>query len=253
MIMENQMNEKRIFRYDSLDSTNTETLKMIVEKDLPEYTVITAREQTSGRGQEDNTWESEPGMNLTFSMVLYPRFLDAGMQFRLSKVLALAVWKTVSDILLQSPVTIKWPNDIYIGDRKVAGILIQNSILGQVLETSIAGIGLNVNQRIFRSGAPNPVSLSMASGKEYDLELVLDQLIANIERYYKLLKSGRYDEIDSLYFDKLYRKNVMSNFRKDGEIIQARIKGLSEYGHLLLETTDGLIVEAEIKEIEFII
>ena len=247
------MPENRIIRFKSLDSTNAQAAKMVADGELPDSTVIIAHEQTKGRGLDSNTWESEPGMNLTFSMVLYPRFLPAGQQFMLSKVIALGVWQTVADHVTDGSVTIKWPNDIYIGNRKVAGILIQNSIIGTVLENSIAGIGLNVNQTVFRSGAPNPVSLRLATGQEYDLDIELKRLTTNIEEYYKLLKSGHFSLIDQLYFDNLYRRNVLSEFRKDGKIFPARIIGLSEYGHLLLETTDGVRFECDIKEIEFII
>jgi BirA family transcriptional regulator, biotin operon repressor / biotin---[acetyl-CoA-carboxylase] ligase len=247
------MTENRIIHYRSLDSTNDEAARLIAERELPEGTVVNAREQTLGRGQDSNTWESEPGMNLTCSMVLYPRFLPAGRQFELSKVVALGVWKTVHDLLPNEQVSIKWPNDIYIGDCKVAGILIQNSILGRVLESSIAGIGLNVNQLVFRSSAPNPVSVRIVKGQEQDLGLVLDQLIIAIDAYYQILKSHQFDVIDKLYFDNLYRRNLISKFRKDGKIIEAKITGISEYGHLVVETTDGMRLECEIKDIEFII
>lgn len=247
------MTENRILHYGSVDSTNDQAARLAAERELPEGTVVNARKQTRGRGQDSNSWESEPGMNLTCSMVLYPRFLPAGAQFALSKVVALGVWKTVADILPNEKVSIKWPNDIYIGDRKVAGILIQNTILGPVLDCSIAGIGLNVNQLIFTSDAPNPVSLKMITGEEYSLVLLLEQLVKNIEDYYNILKSRHYTDIAGLYFNNLYRKGVMSRYRKDGKIIEAKITGLNEYGHLLLETMDGAMLECEIKEIEFII
>jgi BirA family transcriptional regulator, biotin operon repressor / biotin---[acetyl-CoA-carboxylase] ligase len=251
--MKSRMHKHIILRFGSLDSTNIQAAKLIAEGEMDEGTVIITRDQTHGRGLDINTWESEPGMNLTMSMVLYPRFLNAGSQFMLSKVVALGVQKTVSELISKGNVTIKWPNDIYIDDSKVAGILIQNSILGETLDSSIAGIGLNVNQRIFRSGAPNPGSLCMVTGKEYNLDLLLEQLISNIGEYYNILKSQSFRDIDKLYFDKLYRKNLVSSFWKDGKIIRARITGLGEYGHLLLKTEDGLSFECEIKEIEFII
>jgi len=247
------MSENKILHYGSVDSTNDQAARLAAERELPEGTVVNARKQTHGRGQDSNTWESEPGMNLTCSMVLYPHFLPAAAQFALSKVVALGVWKTVADILPNEQVTIKWPNDVYIGDRKVAGILIQNSILGPVLDCSIAGIGLNVNQTAFAGGAPNPVSLAMITGEEYSLMQMLEDLIKNIEAYYAMLKSRHYTEIAKLYFEKLYRRGVMSRFRKAGAVIEARITGINEYGHLLLEQADGTRFEAEIKEIEFII
>jgi BirA family transcriptional regulator, biotin operon repressor / biotin---[acetyl-CoA-carboxylase] ligase len=247
------MSENRILHFGSVDSTNDQAARLAAEGELAEGTVVNARKQTHGRGQDTNTWESEPAMNLTCSMVLYPRFLPAAAQFALSKVVALGVWKTVADILPKEQVTIKWPNDVYIGDRKVAGILIQNSIMGPVLDCSIAGIGLNVNQTAFSGRAPNPVSLAMITGEEYSLAQVLGDLIKNIETYYAMLKSRHYTDIAGLYFEKLYRRGVMSRFRRDGVVIEAKIIGINEYGHLLLEQADGTRFEADVKEIGFII
>jgi len=247
------MKNNTILRFGTLDSTNLRAASMVASGELNEGTVIIAHEQTQGRGLDLNTWESEPGKNLTMSMVLYPRFLPAGRQFELSKVIALGLHKTVADLIPESYVTIKWPNDIYIDDRKVAGILIQNGILGHVLDSSIAGIGLNVNQIEFKSNAPNPVSLRMISGIEYDLDRMLDKLINNIDTYYEMIRSGRFDEMDKLYINYLYRFNVTGIFMKDGRKIQARITGVNEYGYLLLETSEGKRVECEIKEVEFII
>jgi len=247
------MHKHTILHFDSIDSTNAKASELATEQKLVEGSVIVTNDQTNGRGMDTNSWESESGMNLTMSMVLYPRFLPAGQQFMLSKVISLGVCKTVSDILPEGRVTIKWPNDIYIDEQKVAGTLIQNSILGQVLESSIAGIGLNVNQLVFRSVAPNPVSLKMITGKEYDLDFILEILITNIKFYYEILKSGRFDELDKFYLSHFYRMNVVSKFRKEGKIIQARITGITEYGYLKLESTEGICYECEIKEVEFII
>ena len=142
---------------------------------LPHGAVIAARVQTAGRGQRGNTWESEPGKNLTFSMLLRPRTIPAARQFELSMLVALGVCDALTEASGEV-FSVKWPNDIYHGDRKICGILIENSLEGVRIGRSIAGIGININQRRFVSDAPNPVSLAAITGRDYDLVLLLDDV-----------------------------------------------------------------------------
>lgn len=139
-----------------------------IDRSAPHGFALMAREQTAGRGQRGNFWEAEPGMNITLSVMLRPDNLPAIRQFEISEAVALAVADTVEASGIKG-VAVKWPNDIYVGDRKIAGILIENSIRGANIAYSIAGIGLNVNQTVFRSDAPNPISISLLTGKTYDL------------------------------------------------------------------------------------
>jgi len=146
-----------IISFDSLPSTNNELKNRLKTNDLSEFTTILTSYQTNGRGQQSNVWESADGLNLTFSVLLKPVFLEPALQFYLSKIVALAL----TDVLMKyvDELSIKWPNDIYVGEKKIAGILIENSLMGSCIDTCVVGIGLNVNQLSFQSSAPNPISL----------------------------------------------------------------------------------------------
>jgi biotin-[acetyl-CoA-carboxylase] ligase BirA-like protein len=158
--------------------------------------------QTQGRGQGNNSWESAPGKNLTFSMILYPVSIEVSAQFVLSKAISLAVYDFISQFV--SDVSVKYPNDVYVGNRKITGILIENFIKGAYLEKSIAGIGVNINQERFESNAPNPVSLRQMTGNTYQLNDCLENLCACIAHRYKMI-TGNADQLHSDYEQHLYR------------------------------------------------
>ena len=171
--MANKM-EFSIITIDRLESTQSYLIELSNKSELQEGVVVNALSQFKGVGQFDNKWESEDGKNLTFSLLLKPRFLNPCNQFLLTQVLSLAI----SDFLLtqtDKTVSIKWPNDIYTGKKKIYGILVKNQLLGSVFENSFCGIGLNVNQETFPP-LPNPTSLIIETGKEFDLENVLQQV-----------------------------------------------------------------------------
>jgi len=161
---------------DETESTNTLARTMI--DSLGDMSLVRARSQLAGRGQRGNSWEAEPGKNLTISLIFKPEKFPAIRQFELSECVALGVSDTLREYGIQSKV--KWPNDIYVGDGKISGILLENAVMGSDLMYTIAGIGLNVNQRVFLSDAPNPVSMSGLTGREYDLEEVCRALVDNI-------------------------------------------------------------------------
>ena len=245
------MSESRFIRLESVGSTNAYAAEMATHGILPEGSVILARSQTAGRGYDTNSWESEPGKNLTISMILYPRFLPAGRQFILTKVVALGVREAVCELLPDQNVAIKWPNDIYIDDRKLAGILIQHSIMGSGIDNTIVGIGLNVNQLSFISHKPDPVSMRMVSGQVFDLDVVLNLLCNKIDKYYELLQSRHFGQLDRAYLAHFYRINTFCRFSKDTKIFEARITGVSPYGQLMMESREGDLLKFGMKEIEF--
>lgn len=190
---------------DSCASTNAVLAAMA---DAGHGTVVAAREQTAGRGQRGNSWEAEPGRNLTFSILLRPEATPAARQFELSMAVALAVADAV-DAMLPGGLraAVKWPNDIYVGDRKICGILIENRLSGNRIESAIAGIGINVNQQIFRSDAPNPVSVvQLNGGMELDIDLILldvcDRIIATVERY---CTAKPHPRLPAMYMERLTR------------------------------------------------
>lgn len=162
----------------NLDSCTSTNAVLAADTDAPHGTVIATRNQTAGRGQRGNTWEAEPGKNLTFSMLLRPDELPVNRQFELSMLVSLAIADAIDSQLPEGIRTsIKWPNDIYVGMGKICGILIENKLEGAAIGRSIAGIGINVNQRLFRSDAPNPVSLIMLNGGR---ETALDEFLADV-------------------------------------------------------------------------
>ena len=242
---------KNIIILNEVGSTNNYANQLIVSKQAVEGTVVLTYNQKEGRGQRGNSWESEAGKNVLMSIILFPKFLAAENQFMISKIVSLAL----TDFIQKETdnVSIKWPNDLYVGDKKIAGILIENSIKGHILCSSVLGIGLNVNQEQFVSNAPNPVSLKKITGKNYDIELFATEIAALVFEYYNKLKEGETKWINSQYFDKLFRKNTWSKFRKEGLEFEALIKGIGELGQLQLENRDGIVSEYMFKEVEYVI
>ncbi len=157
----------KLFLFESLPSTNSYAAFLLKNEVIPEGAIVSAEYQTTGRGQGSNIWESENGKNLLISIILYPSIIYPASQFLISMALSLGICDFLKRFIPDC--SIKWPNDIYVNDDKIAGILIENSIMGDKIESTIAGIGLNINQEKFLSDAPNPVSLSLITGKKYDL------------------------------------------------------------------------------------
>jgi len=241
--------DKKIHWINAVDSTNNEAEKHIAT--APEGTVWSAHSQTKGRGQRANKWESEAGKNLTFSILLRPVFLKVENQFLLSKVIALGITDFLNKKGLQS--NIKWPNDIYVGDKKIAGILIENHLSGEYLSSTIAGIGLNVNQAIFVSDAPNPTSFFIETKQILELKSSLKQLLRAIEKRYALLKKGKTVAIENDYLALLYRFNEWHDFLQQDKKIRARIVGIRTTGELVLEKESGEVFFAAFKEISYIL
>lgn len=211
---------------DQCPSTNTE---LSSRADLPHGYCIAARTQTAGRGQRGNTWEAEPGKNLTFSLLLRPDGLEARRQFELSMAVSLAIVDTLEAYGIDA--RIKWPNDIYVGLKKLAGILIENRLSGSMIDRAIVGVGLNVNQEVFRSDAPNPVSMKQLTGRQYALDELLNALVKNIAEFPALDAA----ELKARYWDKLLFTDGTYPFAEPGgEIFQASITDVGLDGILSL-------------------
>ena len=244
-------NNKIIF-LNEVESTNNYANRLIVSDAAEEGTVVLAQYQTRGKGQQGNHWESEAGKNLLMSLIWFPQFLPAGQQFLISKVVSLAISDWIKKEVKKC--TIKWPNDIYIENRKVAGILIENTVKGSNLFSSVVGIGLNVNQLVFNSNAPNPVSLQQITGENYEISEILDSLLNSLNYWYAKLAANHLKEIDETYFSGLYRCNEWSLFTEPGvPTFEARITGIGEFGQLQLQLRDATFREYMFKEIEFVI
>jgi BirA family biotin operon repressor/biotin-[acetyl-CoA-carboxylase] ligase len=238
----------------SLESTNDFMLEQISAGSISdEGTVVTAYSQTHGKGFGNTVWESKPGKNLTISVLLKPDFLRAEHQFLLNKVVSLAVKDFICLHVTGHPVRVKWPNDIYIGDRKVAGILINNTISGNRMIYAVAGIGMNINQKNFSGIASNPVSVIHFTGNVLDRHECLKEFLVCLDERYCELKQGNLRQIDSDYFSSLYRLNQFHSFIYQGENVSGKITGINEYGFLNLTLTGDRRVECDFKEIEFVI
>lgn len=242
--------EPQIFLFPEMASTNEEMKQMLKREHLDEGTIIITDHQVAGRGQAGNSWESVKGQNLTFSLLLRPIFLEPYKQFYISKIVSLAIIDSIKKLVKQP--SIKWPNDIYIGNKKLAGILIENSIMGAHLDYCIIGIGLNVNQEIFISDAPNPISLKQATGRNFDLAEFRNQLIENIDKRYNELITVKEEEINKAYFDLLYRKNGIHAYKDTNGLFKATIESVNEMGLLTLKDDSGNLREYAFKEVEFI-
>jgi BirA family transcriptional regulator, biotin operon repressor / biotin---[acetyl-CoA-carboxylase] ligase len=243
----------KVLEFTSVDSTNIKASELLASKSVEEGTLIVASFQEKGKGQEGNFWESEAGKNLIFSIILNPTFLKPEKQFVLNKIISLGVAEFIQQILPKSQVKIKWPNDIYVGDQKIAGILINNIIQGNSIENAIVGIGVNVNQNVFLSNAPNPVSISQLAGKKFKLLDLRKQLIDALNFWYEALKNDRLDLIDPKYISLLYRFGEVFNFRIANKNVIAKITGISTYGHLLLESDKAEKFQCDLKEVAFVI
>jgi len=243
---------KRIIQLGPIDSTNEYLIKQFNDKaELVHGEVFVSQEQLVGKGQGSNLWESEPGKNLTFSIFLLPSFLQADEQFYLNMAISLGVYDFVSGIVKENSVNLKWPNDIYVDNKKVGGILISHSISGLDFLYTIVGIGLNINQNKFISDAPNPASLSQFLEEELDLEICLKQLLSNINGRFQQLEDKKNELIKTDYLNALLGYKVWRNYIYNSQKIMAKIIGISRYGTLQLIDDQDERFECDFKEIEF--
>ena len=219
-------------------------------KPLPEGTVIMAEHQYAGRGQQQNKWLSQPGKNLTFSILLKPTFINAVHQFDLTRAISLGVHDALLP-LLGDGLKIKWPNDIYYNDKKLGGMLIENMVQGERINNSVVGIGLNVNQDDFPEGVSNATSVKQILHKDYDLRLLLSEICSQIEGYYLHLKAGRIDFIRNAYLSRLYWLNVPHYFKAGDEVFEGIIDAVADNGLLQIKS-GGHTKTYNLKEIEFL-
>lgn len=230
---------KVVLEFESLASTNEYAQSLLANGTAYEGTLIRADYQTGGKGYSGNAWESETGKNLLMSIILKPGFLHPRRQFFLNQAISIALAETVSEVTYTEGVTIKWPNDIFYDDKKVAGILIENAVQGDQLQHSVIGIGLNVNQEKFSPQLKHVTSMRLMAGKELDIKKVQEVLCEKIEHRYLQLKNNRIEELQKDYIKQLYRVNEESMYQADGKRFNAKIAGLTAEGKLILQVGDG--------------
>lgn len=243
---------QRIF-LDKVDSTMSVMERLMSQQRLEEGSVVVAAGQYQGRGIENNSWESEHDANLLATFVLYPHFLHPSLQFHLNCAVSLAVYEAVNAQLPDVRVSIKWPNDVYVEGKKVAGLLIRHQICGELLDVTYAGIGLNINQVCFRSDAPNPVSLRQVDGRTRNPGVLLDQLQQILMKWYDRLRSGHGSDLRDAYHACMYRRGVQAGYLIHGRQVQATILGIDEYGLLVVREVSGKVTHCDLKEIVYLI
>ena len=234
---------------ESVGSTNTHASGCIEAGHVPEGTVYYAGFQTGGRGQMGSRWESEKGKHLLFSVVLYPSVLQPSEQFVISMFISLGITDFIRNHI--HGCTVKWPNDIYAGDDKIAGILIENTLMGSRISSTVAGIGININQEIFPVYLKNPVSLRLLTGSEYDIFSSLKEVAACLDRRYKQVISGDASTIREEYVSSLYGLNEWRQYRSRSGEFTGRIISVNEQGLLRIEAS-GELRDYAFKEVEFI-
>lgn len=226
-------------------STNDWIREKMKQTELPDGFVIYTGFQEAGRGQASNNWESEPGKNLLSSVLIYPYQLAISDQFLVSQYVSLAILESLS--LYADQISIKWPNDIYWKDKKIAGILIENTWQGPFVKFSIIGMGLNLNQAEFKSDAPNPVSLKQITGTEHSIERFLETIIEKIG----YMSEEEPEQIRKRYFEHLYRSEGYHEYLCEGTKFEAMIDDVETDGRLILRLRDGSRKEFYFKEVEF--
>lgn len=243
------MTELRFVDLEEVESTNTWLRERL---ELGSGTVVRARRQSRGRGQRGNSWESEDGMNITMSMAYRPLSVAAAEQFALSRAVSLGI----VDFLrrhVDGEVRIKWPNDIYVGDRKICGILIENTISGRSISRSVIGVGLNVNQRQFLSDAPNPVSIWQLTGRVSDVVALSAELAGDIVRRLEQMEQEP-ASTEGEYAGCLWRGKGFHRFRTpDGEEFDAAIEGVGPTGVMSLRHRDGSVTDHVFKSVVFVL
>jgi BirA family transcriptional regulator, biotin operon repressor / biotin---[acetyl-CoA-carboxylase] ligase len=244
---------KIIHHFEELPSTNLYAAEFAAKNKPSEGTVISTYQQTQGKGQHDGIWESAANKNLTLSVLLQPNFLLPKHQFWLSQAVALAVRDFVADLLPQKKVFIKWSNDIFVENRKIAGILIQNTLTNAVINSSIVGIGINVNQTDFGFVADRrPTSLALETGEVFHLDHLRQALFWYLETRYLQLKANKVHLLQTNYMDVLYQYETPSLYElPNGERFTGIIKGIAPHGQLVVERA-GELLQFSIKEIRFL-
>lgn len=248
--METLFTGQTIIRLNSVDSTNNYAASLLNTTNVPEGTVIVAQEQTAGRGQRGADWLTIPGKNLTFSLILQPKFLTPDHQFLLSQAVALAIYEVIAGY--DPGAIIKWPNDILVNGKKIAGILIENRLSGKNLGHSVIGIGINVNQETFPPGIP-AVSLFQILKHESVLDEILEKVCRQLEKWYLLLKGGKHIQVKQAYESNLLNFHQWGKYELNGKVTEAYFERLTSEGKMVLKFEEGNEQAFDVKEIRTVI
>lgn len=239
-----------IIKLSATNSTNDYLKKLLHTQHVENFTVVTAEHQTAGRGQMGSVWEVEKGKNLTFSVLIKDLLVDVTAIFNLNAAVAISVVQALESFSLPG-LSIKWPNDILAGNKKIGGILIENSIKNNGEIYSIAGIGLNINQNDF-SGLPKASSLTVLTGKEYNKDVILDSIVATLKRNIAALINHESKRLWDVYHNYLYKKGLPMPFESRGKKFMGIIQGVTNGGNLEILLEDDTITSFGIKEVQLL-
>ncbi|OFX18922.1 MAG: biotin--[acetyl-CoA-carboxylase] ligase [Bacteroidetes bacterium GWA2_31_9] len=243
---------KQIIHLDSVDSTNNYMKDNLLSNSENEGLIVSCKNQTAGKGQNNNFWESESGKNITISFFIKPKdYIDISDQFKISVFVAVSVFEFIN-AHASNNISIKWPNDIYFENKKIAGILIEHSIELNKLESTLIGIGININQEVFKSNAPNPISLKNITNQTFDLDNLINQLAEILNTNLIILKNN-YKTLKDIYLKNLFHKNTFHKYIYKEKNIVAKIIDINNFGHLILETEDGTVIACDMNEIKHVI
>ncbi len=241
---------KKTRAYAEIDSTNEELQRLIKTEDLAEGFIIRTAYQHAGRGHGGNSWESGRGLNLLFSVYLKPDFIPAEQAFHLSRITGLSLFDIIDSQC--DGVSIKWPNDMLVGDRKIGGILIENMIMNQAVRHCIIGVGINVNQTAFDPYIPAATSLQIEKGCHIDMNALLESFRSSLEKWYQTLLSGKAAMVMEAYRQKLYRLGVPAEYQSAAGRFTATIRDVKPSGELVMESGKGDILTFGFKEVEYL-
>lgn len=242
---------QNLIKLKEVDSTNN-FLKDLVSKSEPlaEGTVIMADNQFAGRGQQESVWQTQAGKNISTSIYLKPSFLPLSKQFYLNIAVSLAVSDALS-CFVQKGIKVKWPNDMYYQNKKLGGILIENTLTGNSIKSSVIGIGLNINQSEFSDSiSQRATSVIQILQRDVSLMDIMDKLFIFMEKYYLILRTGKYSILQNDYLSRLYNFNIPALYMQNGAFFEGTIIGVEDDGRLTVDTKNGLKV-FNFKEIEF--
>jgi BirA family biotin operon repressor/biotin-[acetyl-CoA-carboxylase] ligase len=249
--MELLSKNRLIVKLEEIDSTNNYLKKLLHEQHPDEGSIVFTDFQFAGRGQMGNGWVSESGRNLLLSLLIYPEKLLANEQFIISRIASLAVKNCLDQFV--DDIRIKWPNDIYWKDKKIAGMLIENDVQGRYIQNSVIGIGININQLNFPDDLPNPISLKQITGIDSDINNIADIFVREFFLLYREFQDGKTTQIEDEYMLDLYRINEYNWFKDENSSFRAIIKEVLPSGHLVLETmNEGELRQYAFKEVSFI-
>lgn len=240
-----------IIELEQTDSTNNYANLLIEQNKVKNNTVVWSQNQINGRGQKGSNWHSEPYKNLTFSLIYLPTNLLIYRQFFMMQAVSLAVCDFIKTFEVEPK--IKWPNDIYVINNKICGILIESSCMGNNIYSVVAGIGININQTLFNNNIPNPTSLKLQTNKNYVLNILLNKLLQHLNYRLTELETGNYDNLMENYVKLLYRFNEIHNFKDSAGIFKAKIVGVEETGELILLDQHNIERKYIFKEVGYLI